>query len=94
MADEIEIQLIDHVGVSPMNEHVDHGQWIVKADGQHIGYLPKTPGAWLACIVAMDEDVKQQIVEAVNKRVAVEIGGIVTTPEPPEEDEDEDEDDE
>jgi hypothetical protein len=34
--------LIDHVGVSPMGEHVDHDQCSVKADGQHIGYLPKT----------------------------------------------------
>jgi hypothetical protein len=90
VADEIEIQLIDHVGVSPMGAHVDHDQWIVKADGQHIGYLPKTANAWLVCIVAMDEDVKQQIIEAVNKRVATDIGGIVTTPEPIEDDEDED----
>jgi hypothetical protein len=87
--EEIEIQLFDHIGVSPMGERVDHDQWIVKADGQHIGYLPKADGSWLVCIVAMDEDVKQRIVEAVNRRVATDIGGIVTTPEPIEEDDEE-----
>jgi ABC-type protease/lipase transport system fused ATPase/permease subunit len=91
VAEEIEIQLIDHVGVSPMGDHVDHDQWIVKADGQHIGYLPKSEGAWLACIVAMDDDVKQQIVDAVNKRIVHDIGGIVTTPEPIEDDDEDEE---
>jgi hypothetical protein len=39
----------------------------------------------------MDDDVKQQIVDAVNKRIVHDIGGIVTTPEPIEDDDEDDE---
>lgn len=86
MSEEIEIKLIDHVGVDPFGNRVEHNQWLVIADGNHIGYLPKTENAWLACIVAMDEDVKQRIVEAVNRRIATEIGGVAMPPEPETED--------
>jgi hypothetical protein len=84
----LEIKLIDHVGESPSGLHVDHDQWIVFADDVQIGYLPKSPGAWLQCIVTMDEATKAEVIEAVNKRVVQDIAGVAM---PPEWDDDEDE---
>lgn len=89
MSDEIEIKLVDHVGKTRSGKEVDHGQWIVSADGQQIGYMQKKPGAFLACIVSMDEDQKQRIEQAVAAKLGQPIGGVVTQPEPEAEDEDE-----
>jgi hypothetical protein len=83
----VEIKLCDHVGESPSGLHVDHDQWIVFADDVQIGYLPKSPGAWLQCIVTMDEAAKAEVIEAVNKRVVQDIAGVAM---PPEWDDDED----
>ena len=77
----IEIKLCDHVGESPSGEHVDHEQWVVFADDVQIGYLPKSPGAWLQCIVTMDEATKAEVIEAVNKRVVQDIAGVAMPPE-------------
>lgn len=88
----VEIKLVDHVGESPSGKRIDHNQWIVSADDVQIGYLQKSPGAWLQCIVRMDEETKQQVIEAVNRRVAADIGGVAMPPEPiDDDDEDEDE---
>jgi len=83
----LDIKLIDHVGESPSGAHVDHDQWIVFADNVQIGYLPKSPDAWLQCIVTMDEATKAEVIEAVNRRVVQDIAGVAM---PPEWDEDED----
>jgi hypothetical protein len=83
----VEIKLCDHVGESPSGLHVDHDQWIVFADDVQIGYLPKSPGAWLQCIVTMDEATKAEVIEAVNRRVVQDIAGVAM---PPEWDDDED----
>ena len=88
--DEIEITLTDHVGTSIDGSVVDHGQWIVNADGVQIGYLSKAPGSWLGCIVSMDDETRDRIVDAVNRKVEKDIGGIVMPPEPVD-DEEEDE---
>jgi hypothetical protein len=85
----IEIKLVDHIGESPSGERVDHDQWIVSADDVQIGYLPKAPGAWLQCIVSMDEGTKAEVIEAINKRVVHDIGGAVTPPEPIEDEDEE-----
>ena len=85
-----EIKLVDHVGESPSGKRVDHNQWIVSADDVQIGYLPKSPGAWLQCIVNMDENTKQQVIQAVNARVAADIGGVAMPPEPIDDDDEED----
>jgi hypothetical protein len=88
----LEIKLIDHVGESPSGEHVDHDQWIVFADDVQVGYLQKSPGAWLQCIVSFDDATRAELVEAVNRRVAADIGGVVMPVDPddePKEDEDE-----
>jgi hypothetical protein len=85
----LEIKLVDHVGESPSGLHVDHEQWIVFADDVQIGYLPKSPGAWLQCIVTMDEATKAEVIEAINKRVVKDIGGVVLPPEPIEDEDDE-----
>jgi len=77
----VEIKLCDHVGESPSGLHVDHDQWIVFADDVQIGYLPKSPGAWLQCIVTMDEATKTEVIEAVNKRVVQDIAGVAMPPE-------------
>jgi hypothetical protein len=86
---EIAIKLIDHVGETQCGEHVDFNQWIVFADDVQIGYLQKTKNAWLQCIVSMDDEAKGRIIDAVNRRVANGIAGVVMPPEPIEEDEDE-----
>jgi hypothetical protein len=88
----LDIKLVDHIGESPSGEKVDHEQWIVFVDDVQIGYLPKYANAWLQCIVTMDEDTKAEVVEALKKRVANEIGGVVMPVDPdlePKDDEDE-----
>jgi hypothetical protein len=77
----LEVKLIDHVGESPSGLQVDHEQWIVFADDVQIGYLPKSPGAWLQCIVTMDEATKAEVIEAVNKRVVQDIADVAMPPE-------------
>lgn len=86
----MDIKLIDHIGHTQSGQFVDHQQWIVFVDDVQVGYLPKFPGAWLQCIVAMDENVKEELIEALNAKVASEIGGIVMPVDPdlePQEDE-------
>jgi hypothetical protein len=78
----MEIKLIDHVGETQSGVFVDHQQWIVFADDVQVGYLPKTPDSWLQCIVYMDEAVKKELTEALNAKVASEIGGVVLPPDP------------
>jgi hypothetical protein len=87
-----ELKLIDHIGETPSGLKVDHEQWIVFADDVQIGYLPKTPGAWLQCIVSMDDDVKAELIESINKRVAADIGGVVMPVDPEDEPRDDEED--
>jgi hypothetical protein len=87
----VEIKLTDHIGTSQSGLLVDHQQWIVSVDGVQIGYLPKAPGAWLQCIVSMDEATKVEVTEAINAKVASEIGGVVMPVDPDEEPDDEEE---
>lgn len=74
--DKPEIKLVDHIGRTQSGREVDHGQWIVFADDQQVGYLPKAPGAWLQSIVTMDQDTREVIVQAVNEAAMTEIGGV------------------
>ena len=76
-----EIKLIDQRGETPSGEEVVYDQWVVFADDQQIGYLPKSPGAWLQCIVTMDQATKADIIEAINRRVAADIGGVSMPPD-------------
>ena len=78
----MKIELSDHVGVSPDGKPVDHNQWVVMCDGTHVGYLQKTEGAWLACIVYMDEDTKAELIEAVSKATQLKIGGAAIPVDP------------
>ena len=78
--DKPEIKLVDHVGKTQSGREVDHGQWIVFADDQQVGYLPKSPGAWLQCIVTMDEETREVLVQAVNEAAMTEIGGVAEVP--------------
>lgn len=71
----MKIELHDHVGESITGEIVDHNQWIVMCDEVHVGYLQKTEGAWLQCIVFMDEPTKTELIEAVGKAAKLAIGG-------------------
>ena len=92
----MKIELVDHVGVAPGGAVVDHGQWVVMCDGTHVGYLQKTEGSWLQCIVFMDEATKKELVDAVTKAARMKIGGAVLPVDPDllPEAEDEGEDDE
>lgn len=87
----LEIKLVDQRGQTPRGEDVVYDQWVVFADNQQIGYLPKTPGAWLQAIVSMDDATKAELIEAVNKRVAADIGGVASIPEYDDDEESEDE---
>ena len=80
MAEEIEIELTDHIGTGLRGERVEHGQWIVRADGQQIGYLPKCENAWLACIVSMDKAQQAEVMAAVNRKLGREIRGVSSLP--------------
>ena len=73
----MKIELSDHVGLSPNGDTVDHNQWVVFCDGTQVGYLQKTPGAWLQCIVFMDEATKQELIEAVANAAQLKVGGAV-----------------
>lgn len=85
----MKIDLSDHVGVSPDGKHVDHGQWVVFCDGVQVGYLQKTPGAWLSCIVFMDEATKAELIEAVAAEARQQVGGAAIPVDPDLLDEDE-----
>ena len=76
-----EIKLIDQRGESPNGEEVIYDQWVVFANGVQVGYLPKSPGAWLQCIVTMSDETKAELIEAINQRVAADIGGVAMPPD-------------
>jgi hypothetical protein len=78
----LNIELSDHVGTSPDGKHVDHGQWVVFCDGMQVGYLKKTDGAWLQCIVFMDEATKVELIEAVSKAAQIKVGGAAIPVDP------------
>jgi hypothetical protein len=78
----VQIELNDHVGVSTTGQPVHYDQWIVMCDGTHVGYLQKTEGAWLACIVFMDEPTKAELIEAVSKAARIQIGGAALPVDP------------
>ncbi len=88
----MQIKLDDHVGESPSGLAVDHGQWIVFVDDVQVGYLSKTPGSWLQSIVFMDAATTAEVIEAINKKLQAEIGGVAMPVDPelePKEDDDE-----
>jgi hypothetical protein len=78
----MQIELKDHVGESTSGERVDLNQWIVMCDGPHVGYLQKAEGAWLQCIVFMDEPTKLELIEAVSKAALQKIGGAAVPVDP------------
>ena len=71
----MQIELNDHIGYSPNGDRVEFNQWIVMCDGIHVGYLQKTEGAWMSCIVFMDEETKAELIEAVSRAANHMIGG-------------------
>lgn len=70
------IELEKHIGTGYSGQDVDHGQWRVKADGQHVGYLPYAEGSWFApiirCVNSCDMD---ELVEAISAKVGWQVGG-------------------
>jgi len=89
----VQIELNDHIGTAPNGTPVDHNQWVVMCDGTHVGYLQKHDGAWLACIVFMDEDTKAELIEAVSVAAKLKVGGAAIPPDPDLMTDDEGEDD-
>ena len=88
----MQIELIDHIGVSNTGQSVDFNQWIVMCDGIHVGYLQKYEGAWLACIVFMDEPTKAELIAAVSNAARLKVGGAALPVDPdliPDDDEEE-----
>jgi hypothetical protein len=88
------IELSDHVGTAPDGTHVDHEQWVVFCDGVQVGYLQKTDGAWLQCIVFMDDATKSELIEAVSRAARQKVGGAAIPVDPDLLPNDEGEDDE
>ena len=78
----MEIEIKPHVGHDRRGNEIDQGQDIVFADGVQVGYMGREPGAWLACIVAMDEDTRQELEAAINLHKVEPIGGVAVPPEP------------
>ena len=78
----MEIEIKPHVGRSRRGNEIDQGQDIVFADGVQVGYMGRESGAWLACIVAMDEDTRQELEAAINLHKGEPIGGVAVPPEP------------
>lgn len=78
----MQIELSDHVGISPNGKHVDHNQWVVFCDGVQVGYLQKKEGAWLQCIVFMDDATKSELIEAVSAAAKLKIGGAAIPVDP------------
>ena len=78
----MKIELNDHVGIAPNGSRVEFNQWVVMCDGTHVGYLQKTEGAWLACIVYMDEPTKLELIEAVSKAARQKVGGAAIPVDP------------
>lgn len=78
----MQIELNDHIGVSITGEPVNQNQWVVMCDGLHVGYLQKMEGAWLSCIVFMDEATKQELIEAVSVAANQKIGGAAVPVDP------------
>jgi len=78
----LKIELHDHVGESITGEVVEQNQWIVMCDGVHVGYLQKTEGAWLQCIVFMEEATKAELIEAVSKEAKLLVGGAAVPVDP------------
>jgi hypothetical protein len=78
----MEIKLIDHIGEAPNGSPVDHEQWIVFCDDVQVGYLPKSPDAWLQCIVSFSETTRAELIQAVNETAALKIGGVVMPVDP------------
>lgn len=76
-----EIKLVDQQGMTAGGDIVYYDQWVVFADGVQVGYLPKSPGAYLQCIVTMSEETKAELIEAINLRVAADIGGVAMPPD-------------
>lgn len=78
----MKIELSDHVGTAPNGTHVDHNQWVVFCDGLQVGYLQKTEGAWLQCIVHMDEATKLELIEAVAAESRQRVDGAAVPVDP------------
>lgn len=78
----MKITLSDHTGESVTGDTVDHKQWIVFCDDVHVGYLAKSPGAWLQCIVFMDDATKKELIEAVSHTAMQPVGGAAVPVDP------------
>ena len=78
----MEIEIKPHVGHDRRGNEIDQGQDIVFCDGVQVGYMGREPGAWLACIVAMDEDTRSELEAAINRHRGEPIGGVAVPPEP------------
>lgn len=78
----MKIELNDHVGESITGALVDHNQWVVMCDDVHVGYLQKTEGAWLQCIVFMDEPTKVELIAAVSKAADLKVNGAAVPVNP------------
>lgn len=78
----MQIELNEHVGVSITGEPVNQNQWVVMCDGLHVGYLQKMEGAWMSCIVFMDEATKAELIEAVSVAANQKIGGAAVPVDP------------
>jgi len=78
----VQIELNDHVGVSITGDPVNQNQWVVMCDELHVGYLQKMEGAWLSCIVFMDEATKLELIEAVSAAAGWQVGGAAIPVDP------------
>lgn len=88
------IELEKHIGQSRDGQDVDHGQWRVKDNGIHVGYLPYAEGSWFAPIVRCTDAEMQELIDAISAKVGWKVGGNSSLPPLEETLEEDDEDDE
>jgi hypothetical protein len=70
---KVKIELIDHTGETPSGKTVSHDQYIVKADGVHVGYCGKKDNPWVSYIVFLDEEAAAEVTAAIGKKLKAEV---------------------
>ena len=75
---EIDVLLKPHVGEmrTPIGvEEIEHAQWMVFANGTHVGYLGKKPGSHANIILHMAEGTREKLVKAISAKASEAWGG-------------------
>jgi hypothetical protein len=59
----MQVELKPHMAITNTGEEVEIGQWMVFADGQHVGYLPHAVDSEILPIIGFPWDHENEIAE-------------------------------